>query len=203
MNARNNGEQGREGKEKVVVGGVSVQEKKKNTIAEKVWWSERDRREKGRRGRSWGGKMSVCHFLPFPLIIPPQEGGGRRWVGRNDIFICSFKGSLLSPFKPSLSPFLSLRLILCSVAPTIELNGSFRSFSLFSFPCRSPSSLALSLSLFCCIIARLINYKGNSNSEKSSWNFRLQWKEPIHTHTPNNRFSPLSFSRIFVTLPVT
>lgn len=150
---------------------------------------------------------------PFPPHYPSTGQRRGRWGRGNDIFICSFKGSLLSPFKPfsfSISP--SLWLLLFSPATTIDSNRSFYSLSLL-VPFLSTSSLALSLSLFCSIIARLINYKGNSKSEKRSWHFRLQRERNLHTHTyactdtkrPNHRFLPLHYlsERIFVSLNAT
>lgn len=85
---------------------------------------------------------------PFPPHYPStgQRGGGQREVeGRNDIFICSFKGSLLSPFMRN-PLFLHLPLspsFFSSSSATIDSNVSFytRSLSIFSM------SLSLLLSL--------------------------------------------------------
>lgn len=64
------------------------------------------------------------------------------------------------------------------------------SLSLPLSPYRAPPPslvLSLSLSLFCSIIAWLINYKGISESEKRRWHFNLQRKKKPapthHTHT--------------------
>lgn len=88
--------------------------------------------------------------------------------------------------RPSLSPSLALCDSLCFLlaAPTIGSNRSFPPLLLpvpFSF-----HLLARRLALFCSIIARLINYKGNRKSEKRSWHFRLQRERNPHTHTQSD-----------------
>lgn len=70
---------------------------------------------------------------------------------------------------------LSLSILPVSLSPSLTLSCS--PLLLFS----------LSLSLFCSIIAWLINYKGISESEKRRWHFNLQRKKKPapthHTHT--------------------
>lgn len=80
---------------------------------------------------------------------------------------------------------LSLSILPVSLSPSLTLSCSPPPLLLFS----------LSLSLFCSIIAWLINYKGISKSEKRRWHFILQRKKkpapthhtrthkPTHTHT--------------------
>lgn len=70
------------------------------------------------------------------------------------------------------------------------------SLSLPLSPYRAPPPslvLSLSLSLFCSIIAWLINYKGISKSEKRRWHFNLQRKKKPapthHTHTHTNTYT--------------
>lgn len=66
---------------------------------------------------------------------------------------------------------LSLSILPVSLSPSLTLSCS--PLLLFS----------LSLSLFCSIIAWLINYKGISKSEKRRWHFNLQRKKkPAPTH---------------------
>lgn len=82
-------------------------------------------------------------------------------------------------------------------------NRSFHALS-FHTPCVSLSPsltlscsplllFSLSLSLFCSIIAWLINYKGISESEKRRWHFNLQRKKKPapthHTHTHTNTYT--------------
>lgn len=92
---------------------------------------------------------------PFPPHYPStgRSRGGGGGGGGDDIFICSFKGSLLSPFKrkPSLSPSLSLApsvsfFFFASRSPTMDSNRSFCTLPLPSRPrCLSTPSLGLSL----------------------------------------------------------
>lgn len=76
---------------------------------------------------------------------------------------------------------LSLSILPVSLSPSLTLSCS--PLLLFS----------LSLSLFCSIIAWLINYKGISKSEKRRWHFNLQRKKKPapthHTHTHTNTYT--------------
>lgn len=119
--------------------------------------------------------MSGCHFLPFPSHYPPPQDGGRG-VGRgegggNDIFICSFKGSLLSPFKAFSFSFSHSFSSTPSVASRRSDNRFKQKFP--SSPSLPPhpflfSSLLLTRRrcLFCGVIARLINYKGTARVKR-------------------------------------
>lgn len=99
---------------------------------------------------------------PSPPHYPPA---GRARGSRHDIFICSFKGSLLSPFKRK--PFSLSRSVSFFSLPLSQWKFSFR-----------VSLLPVSPSPSCSIIAWLINYKGISKSEKRSWHFNLRRNEP-------------------------
>lgn len=84
--------------------------------------------------------------------------------------------------RPSLSPSLALCDSLCFLSPLQQLVQT----EVFILSLPVPFSfhlLARRLALFCSIIARLINYKGNRKSEKRSWHFRLQRERNLHTHT--------------------
>lgn len=114
---------------------------------------------------------------------------------KNDIFICSLKGSLLSPFMRNLLFFSHFFLsFFLSCSRTIDSNRSFYASSLHV------QRLALSLpdlpfslvpSLLCGVIAWLINYKGISKSEKRSWHFNLQRQvRRVPTHTISHAHRP-------------
>lgn len=122
-----------------MVGDVSLQGEKKSTTKGKGCWGgagKEDRLDGEEEERRWGAEMQRCfnkrahvekHSFSLTFSLSPslslhrtEEGGGEvgRNGERNDIFICSFKGSLLSPFKRNpLFLHLSLRLFLYSLAP--------------------------------------------------------------------------------------
>lgn len=96
-------------------------------------------------------------------------------------------------------------------------NRSFHALS-FHTPCvslspyRAPPLLlfSLSLSLFCSIIAWLINYKGISKSEKRRWHFNLQRKKKpapthhthTHTHLHTTHTAKATINRFFFPLHI-
>lgn len=137
-----------------------------------------------KRRKTWGGKMSRCYFLPSPHSLCPcrmEEGWQRLWrEGKTTFSFVLWKAPYYHLSRPSLSPFTTaspLPLCLPLVAPTIASNWSFHPLPLYPIPLFSLLLLLLLTSrrsLFCGVIAWLINYKGNCQSEKSSWHFRLQ-----------------------------
>lgn len=76
------------------------------------------RKTKERRGRNECRDVSRSHvekrLFCLTFSLPPSLSLYRTEERGDDIFICSFKGSLLSPFKRNLSPFVS---VFFSLAP--------------------------------------------------------------------------------------
>lgn len=114
--------------------------------------------------------LALLHFLPFPLIIPPQDRGGEaRGEGEMTFSFVLLRAPYYHLSRETLS-FSSLFMSFFSLL--LSHNRSFILALSFHVPCVS-RPLPPSFFLFCSIIAWLINYKEISNSEKRSWHFNL------------------------------
>lgn len=131
--------------------------------------------------------MSV-NFCLSPFIMPLQDGGGVAAAEVRGEMTFSFV-LLKAPYYHLSMPFFSPSTVpstpcFCSLSPLQQLLQT--EVSILSFSTHIPPFSLLLLnsrrSLFCGVIAWLINYKGNCESEKRSWHFRLQRERNLAGH---------------------